>query len=235
MSFEYHVDASTPDAQAAQGLYGTLVFLRGRIMVGLLFLAPFILTFIVFKWLYDLALSVIEPLLAGWSENLVPGAALAILMAVPLVIGIIAFHVGGRWILATAESTMMRLPVVGPIFVISKQLFDAFDATSHTGFNRVVEIQYPRPGAWTIGFLTSVLTHEDGEKMGVVYMPTAPLPNSGWVVVLSMEDIYDIDMSVSEAMRFAVSGGLAAPSTITRTPATKREKSFTAAGAAKRG
>ena len=68
-----------------------------------------------------------------------------------------------------------------------------------------------------LGFLTSITTAKDGVRMGVVYVPTAPTPNSGWVAMLPIDEVYDTELSVQEAMTLVLSGGIATPDEIVMT------------------
>ena len=81
-------------------------------------------------------------------------------------------------------------------------------------------IEYPRVDTWTIGVLTSTTIDENSRVLGVVYIPTAPTPNSGWVAILPMEQVYDTDLSVPIAMRLVLSGGIVAPPQIRKRAAT---------------
>ena len=80
----------------------------------------------------------------------------------------------------------------------------------------MVLIEYPKAGTWMIGFLTATTITKDGE-MGVVYLPTAPTPNSGWVGVVPIDRVYDVDMSVQQAMSMVLSGGIVTPDEIAMT------------------
>ena len=93
-------------------------------------------------------------------------------------------------------------------------LIESFSDKKTTGFKRVVMIQYPRIGYWSVGFLTSVFNSDSGDQFAVVYIPTAPLPNSGWLAVVPFEEIYDTDISTQEAMQFVFSGGIVIPEII---------------------
>ena len=105
--------------------------------------------------------------------------------------------------------------VVSPISVRGGQLV-AFDPASQMGFNRVVQIEYPRAGMWSMGFLTSTVKYEDGTTWAVVFLPTAPLPNSGWVAYVPVNEVYELDMSTSQAMQLTLSGGIVTPPRMVR-------------------
>jgi uncharacterized membrane protein len=140
----------------------------------------------------------------------------AFLLLLIFVIGLVAIRVFGQRILYSLEAGMVRVPVIGPTFNVVRQLIATLGPGSGMGFSRVVEIEYPRPGMWAIGFLTGVITREDGRKMGAVYIPTAPTPNSGWLAIVPLEDVYDLAMTANEALRMTISAGIASPTHIKR-------------------
>jgi len=91
---------------------------------------------------------------------------------------------------------------------------ESFSGTGQTGFKRVVMVQYPRLGAWSIGFLTSILKTSEERPLAVVFVPTAPLPNTGWVAVVPLDEVLDTDLSVQTAIQMIVSGGIVSPAVI---------------------
>ena len=102
------------------------------------------------------------------------------------------------------------MPIVGAVYCPARQLIDSFLGTSDTGFKRVVLIGYPKAGTWMIGFLTATTMTKDGETV-VIYVTTAPTPNSGWVGVVPTDGVHDVDMSVQQAMSMVSSGGIVTP------------------------
>ena len=114
------------------------------------------------------------------------------------------------------ESGAQRVPFAGSIYRVGKNVSVAFDPETQLGFNRVVHIQYPRDGVWSLGFLTGIVDGDDSTKWAVVFLPTAPLPNSGWIAYVPVNDVYELDMTTSEAMQITLSGGIVIPRSIKR-------------------
>jgi uncharacterized membrane protein len=192
-----------------------LEWLRNRYVEGLRFLAPFIIIFLVGRMAYNLASDVMQPLFSEWFGQQIPGLGVALLILVPLIIGVIALRLLGVRALATIQTAFERIPIVGPVFGVARQLISAFGG-AETGFRTVVEIEYPSPGLWMLGFLTDVLEHEDGERMGMVYVPTAPTPNSGWLAIVPIEKIRLTQLTVNDVLGTVFSAGVATPHLITR-------------------
>ena len=78
-------------------------------------------------------------------------------------------------------------------------------------------VEYPRDSVWSIGFLTG-FTEMDGRLHAFVYLPTAPMPNSGWIAVIEAERVFDTDLTAPEAMQAVLSSGLSNPASIARRP-----------------
>ena len=166
--------------------------------------------------MFDFLDGLIGPAFDLWFHREIPGIGLVVLIIVIYIAGIVATSVFGLRLISRVQQLLLSVPVIRPIYSATKRLVESFSGSPVTGFKRVVAIEYPRPGLWTIGFLTSLTYDEDDRPMAVVYIPTAPLPDSGWVAILSVEDVYDTDMTVQTAMQMVLSGGIVAPSRIAK-------------------
>jgi uncharacterized membrane protein len=121
----------------------------------------------------------------------------------------------GRWFVATFDATILRIPVVNKVYGSVKQITDfAFDERQ-IEFNRVVAIQYPREGIWSLGFVTGNSMREiaeaAGEPMLSVLMPTSPMPMTGFTVTVRRSEAIDLDLTIDEAIQFVVSCGVVVP------------------------
>ena len=191
-------------------------FVRGRVFAGLLYLAPFLIALAVIAWIYGTVAGAIEPFFFGDSDVLLPFVTVVVILFLPFSLGMILLSGPGRRVMGMIGHLAERTPFAGSIYRVGKDVSTAFDPGGQTGFNRVVQVEYPRRGMWALGFLTSTVTFEDGSIMGSVFLPTAPLPNSGWVAFLPIEDIFELEMSTGEAMQITLSGGIVMPSAIVR-------------------
>jgi len=191
-------------------------WMRAQFVTGLRVLAPFIITYVIFRFLYNFAAGVFEPLFLDWFGHRIPGLGMAILILGPMVVGAVVLHLAGGRPLLVLEGGVARIPVIGPVFATARQFVAAFGGSADHGFQRVVEIEYPRKGVWTLGFYTDRLEHEDGSEMAVVYIPTAPTPNTGYLALVPVEDVWATDLTIGDAMRTLVSAGVSAPRRIHR-------------------
>jgi len=124
-------------------------------------------------------------------------------------------HGLGHWFVRTFDSLILSIPIVNKVYGSVKQITDfAFD-DREIEFNRVVAIQYPRKGIWSLGFVTGnsmrEISEAAGEPMLSVLMPTSPMPMTGFTVTLRRSEAIDLDLTIDEAIQFIVSCGVVVP------------------------
>ena len=191
---------------------GVAGHLRGAFVRGLFVMIPVVLTYMVLKLLFDIVDGVLQPLVEEAFGSRIPGLGLLSLAVLIYLMGLLVANVLGDRIVELLKSGLLRIPVVGNVYSTAGKLIDSFSGSSDMGFKRVVAIEHPRKGAWTLGFLTSFIEEDPGKRMAIIYIPTAPMPNSGWVAILPIEEVYDTDLSIDTAMSLVLSGGITAPS-----------------------
>ncbi len=192
---------------------------RRTLISGLLLLFPVALTFIIVRFLFDFADGVLRPGIQWVIEQFgidwtLPGAGLAAAVILIYVLGLLATLKLGRRVGDRVRDTVLRIPFVGTIYSANRQLVESFSGNGAKGFKRVVLAQFPKENTWSIGFLTGIADPDGLRKLVMVYVPTAPLPNSGFVVFVPPEDVVDTDLSVSDAMQLIFSGGIISPTSI---------------------
>jgi uncharacterized membrane protein len=192
---------------------------RARLIAGFLILIPVLITYGVLSFVFNTLDRIPQPAIELIFGRTVPGLGFSVILAAAYGAGLVMATYGGRWLVRAVQAGLLRVPVYNTVYSASKQLVESFSGSGQTGFRRVVEFEYPRRGTWTIGFLTNTIEHEDGQVMGVVYIPTAPTPNSGYVAIVPLDEVYDLDMPVERALRFCLSGGIVSPPKLTRRPA----------------
>jgi len=110
---------------------------------------------------------------------------------------------------------LSRIPVVKSIYYGVKQVSDVVLSDTGQAFRRVLLVQYPRTGSWTIAFQTGrpggdVANHLRGDYVSV-YVPTTPNPTSGFFLMMPLADVIELDMSVDEALKYVISMGVVSP------------------------
>ena len=194
--------------------------IRNIFVQGLFVVVPIALAFWVLRFIYNIIEGIAGNRINEWIDSTwgfrIPGIGILLMIVIVFIVGVLLQGRTGRWFVRGFQALLMRIPIVKAIYGPAQQLFDSFTGKSDSGFKRVVLIEYPKAGTWMVGFLTAT-TVIDGQEMGVVYVATAPTPNSGWVAVVPIEEVYDIDMSVGDAMNLIFSGGIKAPSEVVKT------------------
>lgn len=188
--------------------------IRRVFIAGLLITVPVVITYAVLSLVFNAIDGVLQPLLETVLNRRVPGLGVVALVLLILLVGLVGVNLRGQHLIHQIQRELFRLPIVGTVYSASEHLVESFSDSSNTGFKRVVAIEYPRSGTWTIGFLTALITGENGGRMALIYVPTAPTPNTGWVAIMRVEEVYDTDLSVQAALKMVLSGGILAPSRI---------------------
>jgi len=122
----------------------------------------------------------------------------------------------GRSIWRSIEGSLRRLPVVKGIYPAVKQVTDFLLAERRMQFSRVVAVEYPRKGVWSVGLVTSdgmrTLQHAIEDDLVTVFVPSSPTPVTGYTITVRRSEIIDLPLSIDDALRFTISGGVIMPS-----------------------
>ncbi|HRK56516.1 MAG TPA: DUF502 domain-containing protein [Burkholderiaceae bacterium] len=145
----------------------------------------------------------------------IPGLGVLLTLAVVLLTGMLATNIVGRRLANWGDRLMRRIPVVRFIYSSVKQVSDTLLKNSGRSFRKVVLVEFPQPGQWTLGFLVGepqgAVAETLGEGFVTVYVATAPNPTSGYVLMTHMSRIHAVDVSVDDALKFHVSLGVIGP------------------------
>ena len=132
-----------------------------------------------------------------------------------LLIGLMARNFVGRWLLEFGEGTLSRIPLAGSVYKTLKQLLETFLGDNSTRFRRVVLVEYPREGLFSVGFVTGLvgpsLQPELDQPLLSVFIPTAPNPTTGWYTLVPETSVKDLNISVEDAFRTIISAGIVNP------------------------
>jgi uncharacterized membrane protein len=143
-----------------------------------------------------------------------PGLGILIALVVLLVTGLMVTNLIGRRLVQYWDGLMRRIPLVRSIHGGVKSFAESVFSTSNS-FRKVVMIQYPRAGVWSIGFITSEDVAELRDKTGVahscVYIPTTPNPTSGFIVMVPVTEVVELHMTVDAAMKMIITCGVVMP------------------------
>jgi uncharacterized membrane protein len=185
--------------------------IRKWIFAGLMVWLPLGATLLVLRFLYGL-LDSSDLLPQSWRF---PGVGVALTVMVVLGTGVFASNYRGGRFLAWAEKLLDHIPLVRSLYGGTKKLAETLFSENSSAFRKVVLIEWPRKGLWSVGFLAGEPLREVKQKTGVemltVFIPTTPNPTSGFIMQASRDEVVVLDMSVEEGMRYIISLGVVAP------------------------
>jgi uncharacterized membrane protein len=202
--------------------------LKKFLVAGLLVWLPLAITIAVLSWLlgavdglFAFLLRVSEAVLpvsaAAPIERLrhVPGLSVVVLVAVLVLTGAFATNIFGQWWVRQWDRLMHQIPIFKSIYSSVKQVSDTLFSSKGNAFREAVLVQYPRPGAWTIAFVTGRPGGEVATKLPAdllsVYVPTTPNPTSGFFLMLPRAEVIELAMSVDQALKYVISMGVVVP------------------------
>lgn len=199
------------------------VFVQRSLITGILATLPLIITFWVIKFLFDKFSSFFLPYLAMITRYMEVELhiyiqkiiSFIIILVLLVVIGVAAKHYIGKVALRFLERIADKIPVVRSIYSSIQQVVQAVQTAGGGSFKKVVLVEYPRKGMYSMGFLmresSEFLNKSTGEVCINVFIPTTPNPTSGFVLIIPKKEILDADISVDDGVKFIISAGLVEP------------------------
>ncbi len=205
--------------QPRKGL-GLMSRLRAYFLAGVLVTAPIAVTVYIAWWFITFIDGSVRPLIppAYNPENYlpfsIPGIGLLVVIVAVTLIGAFAAGYVGRLVIRIGEGLVGRMPVVRSIYSAAKQIFETVFAKKSKAFREVVMVEYPRRGLWALGFVTADAHPEVqrvlSDEMVNVFVPCAP-PTAGYLVIMARKDMVVLEMTVEDAWKLVVSGGIVIP------------------------
>ena len=194
--------------------------LRRYLVAGILVWAPLAVTFILLR----LAVNLMDKTLAILPQQYrpeellgfhIPGLGVILTFIVLFVTGMLAANFVGRYVVGGWESLLDRIPIVRTIYGGAKNFAEIVFSDSSESFKKVLLIEYPRKGLYSLAFQTSSELGEvqgrTGEDVICCFVPTTPNPTSGIVVMVPRKDVQVLDMDIDEALKMIISLGVVVP------------------------
>jgi uncharacterized membrane protein len=213
---------------------GTFAHWRANFYTGLAIVLPAVISIAVLKWLFGTVAGVTDTLLfflkylpfldkrwvyvngqsgqMHWYWSLV-----ALLLAVLLIglIGRFARHYIGKKLIELADKLFLRVPLLNKIYGAIKQVNEAFTTSNKSSFQQVVLVEFPRPGLYSVGFITSnqhaEVQDRTREKIVSIFVPTTPNPTTGFLILVPEDKLTKLNMSVADGIKFIISLGAVSP------------------------
>jgi uncharacterized membrane protein len=185
---------------------------KTKIMAGLAVVVPLWITLWVLQTIFHWADGFSAPLVKRAFGVHIPGVGFFLTFLLLWLCGVFATNVIGKRLLRLSRNLLERLPLVRTIYGPVQQLLETITSPDKAHFSRVVLLEYPRQGMWTLGFVAGDIPCQAGTKMAhSIFIPTAPNPTTGFMLIVPAEQVYPTTLDVEDAFQMIVSGGLVVP------------------------
>ena len=194
--------------------------LQKYLIAGLLVWLPIVVTVLLFRFLITLMDQTLILLPSQIRPEAIiglklPGLGLILTLLVLIVTGIFAANFVGRSMVNFGEKIFKKIPIVRSVYSAAKNFADIVFSDTGQSFKKVLLIQYPRKGIYSLAFQTSTNLGEVQKKTGsdvvCTFVPTTPNPTSGFIIIIPKEDVIEMDMEIDEAFKMIVSLGVVVP------------------------
>ncbi len=196
-----------------KGLKG--YFITGLLVVVPLYITVYVLTLIVsfMDNIFNILPGPLRP--DTYLPYHIPGQGIVFTIIGIFIVGVLTTNIFGKRLFAFGEKVLLRVPVVRIVYNASKQFMETFFSGDHEGFRKVVLVEFTRKGVYSLGFVTGRAQGEIRQKAvdkGIsVFLPTTPNPTSGFYAVVDEKDIIPLDMTVEDAFKVIMTGGMVVP------------------------
>lgn len=206
--------------------------LRKNFLAGLLVAVPIGIVILILTWFFTTIDSLLQPVIKAVFGQEFIGLGFAISLVLIYLGGVLASNIVGRRIIHFGESILARVPVLRQLYSGSKLVIAGLSGTGldKAAFREVVLVEFPRQGMKTIAFITNEIKNKSGKKLLTIYIPTAPVPTSGYFEIVSEDMVIRTDIPVDEAMQMVISSGMISPAELDTEGTPKGKKSSSDTG-----
>ena len=199
-------------------------FIRRYFLTGSLIVLPTIITIYLFLWLFNFLDGIfgrfINKYLMAHYGYKIPGLGIILGVIVIISTGFFVTHLISRSALSILEKNLIKFPVIKQIYPAAKQIINFLFTDAKANFKKVVLVEYPRKGMHSLGFLTneaSISFHKDinNKELVNIFIPSTPNPLTGYLIIVPREDVIIVDISVENALKMIISGGVINPAICT--------------------
>ncbi|HSH84074.1 MAG TPA: DUF502 domain-containing protein [Guyparkeria sp.] len=218
MNEQPEIPSIVTEEKAGKG--GRFVILRRWLIAGILVWAPLVITF----WVVNALVSFMDKSIVLLPAALrpeallgfqIPGMGAILAVSVVLLTGALVANIIGRSLVNAWERLLNRIPLVRSIYSAVKQVIETFVSQDSRSFREVVLVEYPRREAWAIAFVAGESIGEvqdrTDKQLVTLFVPTAPNPTSGFVIMVPRSDLIELEMSVEDGFRMVISLGVVVP------------------------
>ncbi len=195
-----------------------LTKLKRYLVSGILLWLPLIITFYILKFLFDFLNNTLHLIHMNYPTSAlfgvdIPGMSFVIALVILLLTGALASNYFGKKLVDYGEKLVERIPLIRSIYKAIKQITYSVLSTNNKSFRKVVLIEYPRVGSYSLAFQTASTIQIDKvhPNLTTVFLPTTPNPTSGFLLLLPADQVTEVNIPVEDALKFIISLGTATP------------------------
>ena len=187
-----------------------------RFLTGLILVIPIGVVIFVLVWLFTGIDGLLQPGIEAIFDREIPGLGFGITIVLVYLAGLFASNIVGHRLIHFGESLLARIPLLKQLYNGTKQVISSLSGTglNKAAFREVVLVEFPREGMKTVAFVTNETKDETGKKLLMIYIPTAPIPTSGYFEMVTEDKVTRSNITVDEAMQMVISSGMVAPDEI---------------------
>ena len=206
--------------------------LRRNFLAGLLVAVPIGIVILLLAWFFTTIDSLLQPVIKAVFGQEFIGLGFVISLVLIYLAGVLANNIVGRRLINFGESIVTRVPLLRQLYSGSKLVIAGLSGTGldKAAFREVVLVEFPRQGMKTIAFITNEIKNKSGKKLLTIYIPTAPVPTSGYFEIVSEDMVIRTDIPVDEAMQMVISSGMISPAELDTEATPKGKKSSSDTG-----
>lgn len=192
---------------------------RNLIFTGILVILPLVASIYIIYFLFSVIDRWTRPLIEILIGREVPGMGIIFTFLVILFVGLFATNIIGKRIIIFGENILLRIPLFRNIYISIKKVLEAIFTRNTSSFKKPVLFEYPRKGLYQVGFLTRdsspYFDSITGRELYNIFLPTTPNPTSGMFILVPKEEAIILDLSIEDALKLIISGGILSPESLT--------------------
>jgi len=185
---------------------------RHFLLRGILASIPLFLVYLVIRFLYVTLDRNVVGLIDQFVGFTFPGLGFIITLILLYLLGLFSSNLFGRWVFSKFEKLTDKIPLIGTVYRVGKQISGSFALPEGQVFKRVVLLNYLNENMYTVGFVTGTVTDKaTGQKFIRVFVPTPPNPTTGTIIIAREEDVIDPGWSIEAGFQTVISAGIIGP------------------------
>jgi len=201
----------------------TWASVKTHIIAGIFVTVPLAVTYVVLRGLFDIVRNFFSPLLkflviTQYSPFLEAVITFFLAAGIVYLIGFLSKIIFVARLIALGERMVSRIPVVKYFYITTKQIMDSIALMKLSNINKVVILEYPRKGILAMAFVTGVMRQPGKEDLVNIFVPSTPNPTTGFYLLVSPEQIWDVNLTIEQGTKMIISGGILSPGEIELKP-----------------